>query len=81
MRFSTCQLTARDSTTFSRVAALLDQIVDGVAMIDSDDILLNDRAIVEYLSNVVSRSANQFDPALKGLMVGLEPTKAGRNEW
>src|SRR5664279_3897592 len=44
---------------FFDVAALLDQVVDGVAMVDADDILFDDGAIVEYLGNVVSGGADE----------------------
>jgi hypothetical protein len=53
------------------VAAFLNEIVDGVAMVDADNILFDDGAIVEYLSDVVGGSANQFDAALERLVVGL----------
>ncbi len=48
---------------FFDVAALLDKIVDGVAMVNADDILLDDGAIIEHLSNIVSGGADQLDTA------------------
>ena len=56
---------------FFDVAALLNQIVDRVAVVDADHILFDDGAIVEHLSNVVSGGADQLDAALKRLVVGL----------
>ena len=41
---------------FFDVAALLDQIVDGVAVVDADDVLLDDGAVVEYLRSRSGRS-------------------------
>src|SRR5208282_1826260 len=63
---------------FFDVAALLDQVVDGVAVVDADDILLDDGAIVEYLSNVVSGGADQLDAALKRLVVGFGADECGQ---
>src|ERR1700688_589952 len=56
---------------FFDVAALLNQIVDRVAVVDADHILFDDGAIVEHLSNVVGGGADQLDAALKRLVVGL----------
>ena len=56
---------------FFDVAALADEILDSVAMVDADDILFDDGAIVEDMSDVVSGRANQLHSALKRLMVGL----------
>jgi len=50
-------------------------------VVDADDVLFDDGAIVEYLSNVVSGGADQLDAPLEGLVVGLEPTNAGKKEW
>ena len=47
-------------------------------MVDADDILLNDGAIVEYLSNVVSGGADQLDAPLEGLVVGLGAHERGQ---
>src|SRR5450755_3308659 len=60
------------------VAALLDEVVDGVAVVDADDILVDDGAIVEYLSNVMSRGSDQLDAALKRLVVGLGTDERGQ---
>ncbi len=50
-------------------------------MVDADDILFDNGAIVEDLSDEVSGGADQFDAPLKRLVVGLEPTNAGKKEW
>jgi hypothetical protein len=55
---------------FFEVVACLGQVVNGIAVVDTDDILFDDRAIVEYLSNIMSRGADQLDPVLKRLMAG-----------
>src|SRR5271156_6149664 len=47
-------------------------------MVDANYILLDDRAIVEYLSNVVRGGADQFDAALKRLVVGLGTDERGQ---
>jgi len=60
------------------VAALLGEIVNSVSVVDADDVLLDDGAIVEYLSHVVGGGADQFDAALKRLMVGLGADKRGQ---
>src|ERR1700721_1670545 len=56
---------------FFNVAALLDQVVDSVAMVDGDDTLLDDGTVVEYLGNVVRGGADELDATLKRLMVGF----------
>jgi hypothetical protein len=56
---------------FFDVTTFLDQIVDSVAVVDADDILLDDGAIVKYLSNVVGGRADQLNSSLKRLVVGL----------
>src|SRR5450755_1026767 len=63
---------------FFQIAALLDQIVDGVAMVDADDVLLDDGAVVEYLGNVVGGSADQLYAALERLVVGLGADERGQ---
>ena len=63
---------------FFEVATFLDKVVDGVAVIDADDILLDDGAVVEDLGDVVSGGADDFDSALEGLMVGLGADEGGK---
>ena len=73
--------TARASTVRSMSAPSADQRVDVVAVRDADHVLLDDRAGVELLGDVVGGRADQLDPALLGALVGPAPAKAGRNEW
>src|ERR1700678_3315462 len=44
-------------------------------MMDPDNILLDNGAIIEYLGNIVSRSADQLYPTLKGLVIRLRAHK------
>ena len=44
-------------------------------------VLLDDRALVEVLGDVVGGGADQLHAALLGPLVGPAPAKAGRNEW
>jgi hypothetical protein len=60
---------------FFYIPAFLDEIVDGIAVVDTDHVLLNDGAIVEDLGNVVRGCTDQFDAALKRLMVRLGSDK------
>jgi len=43
---------------FFYVATFLDEIVDGVAMVDSDHVLFDDGAIVEDLGDLVGGGAD-----------------------
>src|SRR6185312_7180718 len=58
-----------------QIAPFLYEIVHGVAMGNSDNVLLNDWPIVEHLRHVVARSANQLDAAHKCLMIRLRSHK------
>ncbi len=60
---------------FFNIATFLDEIVDGVAVVDADNVLLDDGAIVEDLGHVVGGRADQFDAPLKGLVIGLGSDK------
>jgi putative transposase len=55
------------------VSTLRDQVVDLVAMRDPRDILLDDRALVEDVGHVVSRGADQLDPAVEGGVIRPGP--------
>jgi len=63
---------------FFDIATLLDQIIDRVSVMNADDVLLDNGAIVEHLSNVVGSSADQFDSPLKSLVVGLGANEGGK---
>ena len=47
-------------------------------MIDADDVLLDDRPLVEFLGDVVAGRPDQFHPPLPGLMVGPGADEAGQ---
>ena len=66
-----CQRTARESTTFSRSRPFCNQIVERIAVGDADHVLLDDRAIVEHLGDVVAGGADQLHAAGERLVVGL----------
>src|ERR1700694_4830157 len=51
------------------VAALADQIVGRIAMADTLDVLIDDRALIEVAGDVMGGSANQLDAALMRLMI------------
>jgi hypothetical protein len=63
---------------FFNVPAFLDEIVDGVAMVDAGDILVDDGTIVEHLSHVVRSGADQLDAPLERLVVGLRAHERGQ---
>src|SRR5258706_1686175 len=48
---------ARQGDSF-QIAAFADQIIDRITVTDPDDVLLNDRAVVQLLRDVVARSAH-----------------------
>ena len=61
------------------VAAELDQLVGREGVVDADHVLLDDRALVEILGDVVGGGADQLNAASVGLVVGLG-TLEGRQE-
>src|SRR5882672_10473959 len=63
---------------FFEVAALLDEVFDGIAVRDPDDILLDDGAVVEYLGNVVAGGADQLYAPLEGLVIGFRAHEGGQ---
>ena len=63
---------------FLNIAAFLDEIFGRVTLVDADDILLDDGAIVENLRNVMSGGPDQLDSPLKGLMVRFRPDECGQ---
>ena len=63
---------------FFEVAAFADEVFDSVTMRDTDDVLLDDRAIVENIGDVVARSSDQLDAALEGLMVWARSDEGGK---
>ena len=67
--FSTCQRTARDSTTFSRSRPLRIRSSTVSRCDTAHHILLDDGPIVEHLGDVVAGRANQLHAALECLMV------------
>ena len=66
---------------FFDVLAVAHHVVDRVGVVDADDVLLDDRSLVEFARHVVTGRADQLDAALVSLVVGLAPTKLGRKEW
>ncbi len=58
-----------------QVAALLNQISNMVAMRDPQDILLDNRTLVQVVGNVMARCADQFDATLE---CGVTRARAGK---
>src|SRR5437868_7176478 len=63
---------------FLQVAALLNHVLDSVAMGNAGYVLLDDRSFVEGGGDVMAGGADQLDAALKSLMVGLGADKSGK---
>ena len=63
---------------FFEVAAFADEVFDGVTMGDADDVLLDDRAVVEDFRDVVAGCADQFYATLEGLMVWSRADEGGQ---
>lgn len=57
------------------VAAFPRQVFHRVPVRGADDVLFDDRTVVEFGRRVVRRGADQFDPALVGLLVRFPPRK------
>lgn len=56
---------------FFEVASFLEKVIEGIAMGDADNILLNNRAIIEYFGHIVAGGADELYPARERLMVGF----------
>ena len=69
---------AREHDLF-QIAALADQVIDGVAMGDADYILLDDGAVVENFSDVMAGCTDQLYATLEGLMIWARANE-GRQE-
>ncbi len=63
---------------FLEVAAFADEVFDGVAVRDADDILLDDGAVVEDFGDVVAGCADQLYSTLEGLMVRARSDEGGQ---
>ncbi len=57
------------------------EVGGALTMVDANDVLVDDRAIVELLGDVVGRRPDQLDAALARPPVGSAPANAGKNEW
>lgn len=60
------------------VAASVGQLLGAHSVVDPDDILLNDRTLVEIARDKVGSSANDLDTAIIGLVVGLGTLERGQ---
>ena len=58
---------------FLEVAAFADEVVDGVAMGDADDILFDDGTVVEDFGDVVAGCSDQLNAALWAATVASTP--------
>src|SRR6187549_1021111 len=61
-----------------QVPALSDQVWHGIAMRAADDVLLDDRALVEICRRVVSRRPHELHPPFSSLVVGLTAHERGQ---
>ena len=57
------------------------EVASALAMIDANDVLVDDRSVVELLGDVVGRRPDQLDAPLARPPVAIGPGDAGRNEW
>jgi len=60
------------------IAALAHQIVGLIGMGDPFDVLFDDRAFVEIAGHVMRSRADQLDPALVCLVIGLGALEPGQ---
>src|SRR6267143_2104894 len=65
---------ARQDDSF-QIAAFADQIVDRITMTDPNDVLFNDRAVVQLLRGVVARGADELDAPVVRLVVRSRSNK------
>ena len=60
------------------VPAAADEIRDRFPVTDADDILCNDRALIQIGSHVMARCPDKLDSALVCLVIGARPGKGGK---
>ncbi len=60
---------------FFEIAAFLHEVLEGIAVGDSDNVLLDNGAVVQDFRNVMSGCADQLDAALERLVVRLRADK------
>jgi hypothetical protein len=77
-RCSTCQRTARASTTAFDVAADGGEVLGRQRVVHALDVLFDDRALVEVGRHVVRGGADQLDAARMRLEVGPRALEAGQ---
>ena len=63
---------------FFEVAAFLHEVLEGIAVGDSDNVLLDDGAVVQDFRHVMGGRAEQLDAALERLVVRLGADKRGQ---
>ncbi len=61
-----------------QIAALLQQVIEPVAVGDADHVLLDDRAFVEIGGDVMAGGADQFHAAVEGAVVRLGAAERGQ---
>src|SRR5579862_3702967 len=61
-----------------QITTFANKVFDGVAMRDSNHVLLDDWTIVENLGDVVARGTDQLNAALKGLMIRPRSDESGK---
>ena len=60
-----------------QIPTLAHQILDRIGVADPDDVLGNDRPGVEIRSHIVAGGADDFDPPLKGGVIGFGAGEGG----
>ena len=59
------------------VAAFANEVVDGVAVRDADDVLVDDGALIEFGGDVVGGGTDDLHTALVGVVVGAGAGEGG----
>ena len=63
---------------FLQVSTFLKQIIDGISMGDANHVLLDNRAVVKHLGDVVAGRTNQFHAAFERLVIRSGADKGGQ---
>src|SRR5688572_18114635 len=61
-----------------QITAPANEIFDRVTMTNPDDLLFDDRSVVQFRVDVVACSPDQFHTPSESLMIGLSPNKGGQ---
>jgi len=63
-----------------QIPSLPHQIIDGITVAHTDDVLLDDGTFIQIVRGIVCRGPDDFYTPVIGLPIGISAMKAGRKE-